>query len=108
MSESQPPERAHYVKTTQTSRIGDLGIPFSPYSNSGRVSKRKKRGGLEAVCGYVCLSCGNLDSPEWRKGPNGPKTLCNACGCKLVLLRQNAKNNDCYSALGKGPKERAK
>lgn len=25
---------------------------------------------------------GTLDSPEWRKGPAGPKTLCNACGLR--------------------------
>lgn len=32
---------------------------------------------------HVCSDCGTADSPEWRKGPNGPKTLCNACGCKF-------------------------
>lgn len=32
---------------------------------------------------HVCTDCGTADSPEWRKGPNGPKTLCNACGCKF-------------------------
>ncbi|KAI9230019.1 MAG: hypothetical protein DHS80DRAFT_6185, partial [Piptocephalis tieghemiana] len=30
----------------------------------------------------VCTGCGTLESPEWRKGPNGPKTLCNACGLR--------------------------
>lgn len=29
-----------------------------------------------------CHSAGTLESPEWRKGPNGPKTLCNACGLR--------------------------
>jgi len=27
-----------------------------------------------------CLHCGVKETPEWRKGPLGPKTLCNACG----------------------------
>ncbi|KAJ3180112.1 hypothetical protein HK101_009985 [Irineochytrium annulatum] len=27
-----------------------------------------------------CRRCGTTVSPEWRKGPEGPKTLCNACG----------------------------
>ncbi|RKO96988.1 hypothetical protein CAUPRSCDRAFT_7195, partial [Caulochytrium protostelioides] len=27
-----------------------------------------------------CQSCGTTQSSEWRKGPHGPKTLCNACG----------------------------
>lgn len=36
---------------------------------------------------YRCSDCGTSDSPEWRKGPKGPKTLCNACGCKLVTFQ---------------------
>lgn len=51
---------------------------------------------------HVCSDCGTADSPEWRKGPNGPKTLCNACGCKfypppLVTPRSPACN---LSTLG--------
>jgi len=30
-----------------------------------------------------CTSCGALNSPEWRKGPNGVKSLCNACGLRF-------------------------
>ncbi|KAF9581370.1 hypothetical protein BGW38_001638 [Lunasporangiospora selenospora] len=29
-------------------------------------------------CGY----CGCTTTPMWRRGPNGPSTLCNACGVK--------------------------
>lgn len=32
----------------------------------------------------VCTDCGRTDSPEWRKGPLGPKTLCNACGLRYA------------------------
>lgn len=35
---------------------------------------------------YRCSDCGTSDSPEWRKGPKGPKTLCNACGCELFVF----------------------
>jgi len=31
---------------------------------------------------HVCVTCGRTESPEWRKGPSGPKTLCNACGLR--------------------------
>ncbi|KAH9815892.1 hypothetical protein DFH28DRAFT_967240 [Melampsora americana] len=30
-----------------------------------------------------CSSCGAQNSPEWRKGPNGVKSLCNACGLRF-------------------------
>lgn len=46
-----------------------------------RLPRRKaaptdlKTGGVKA-----CLSCGSVNSPEWRKGSDGTKSLCNACG----------------------------
>ncbi|KAJ3122840.1 blue light receptor [Physocladia obscura] len=30
-----------------------------------------------------CRKCGKTASREWRKGPHGPKTLCNACGLRF-------------------------
>ncbi|GAB4816737.1 hypothetical protein N2152v2_003783 [Parachlorella kessleri] len=29
-----------------------------------------------------CSRCGATKTPQWREGPFGPKTLCNACGVK--------------------------
>jgi len=29
-----------------------------------------------------CRSCGATDSPQWRTGPEGLRTLCNACGVR--------------------------
>jgi hypothetical protein len=34
---------------------------------------------------------GTLDSPEWRKGPSGPKTLCNACGLRWAKKEKKQK-----------------
>ncbi|KAK4538281.1 hypothetical protein CDCA_CDCA17G4306 [Cyanidium caldarium] len=31
---------------------------------------------------HGCDHCGTHHTPLWRPGPNGPKTLCNACGVK--------------------------
>mmetsp|Transcript_32635 Transcript_32635/g.81827 ORF Transcript_32635/g.81827 Transcript_32635/m.81827 type:complete len:159 (-) Transcript_32635:365-841(-) len=30
--------------------------------------------------GQTCFVCGAQDTPEWRRGPDGYLTLCNACG----------------------------
>jgi hypothetical protein len=31
-----------------------------------------------------CLGCGATETPEWRRGPMGPRTLCNACVSLLL------------------------
>ncbi|KAI7906480.1 uncharacterized protein BX663DRAFT_496619 [Cokeromyces recurvatus] len=49
----------------------------------GNWKRRKSKYQFE----YICTDCGTTASPEWRKGPCGPKTLCNACG-----LRWSKKN----------------
>ncbi|ORY90607.1 hypothetical protein BCR41DRAFT_315690 [Lobosporangium transversale] len=33
-----------------------------------------------------CLSCDSSDTPEWRRGPDGARTLCNACGLRKYIL----------------------
>lgn len=50
-------------------------------AQEGASRKKPKRvhGMVET---HVCVTCGRTDSPEWRKGPMGPKTLCNACGLR--------------------------
>lgn len=30
----------------------------------------------------VCSHCERSDTPQWRAGPEGPGTLCNACGIR--------------------------
>ncbi|CAG8474191.1 6861_t:CDS:2 [Ambispora gerdemannii] len=58
--------------------------PSSQSSTSApapRPRKKQKKPKVEEE-EYVCTDCGTVESPEWRKGPLGPKTLCNACGLR--------------------------
>ncbi|KAF9194001.1 hypothetical protein BGZ49_003225 [Haplosporangium sp. Z 27] len=36
-----------------------------------------------------CTSCNSVKTPEWRKGPLGPRTLCNACGLIWGKMSRN-------------------
>lgn len=63
---------------------GDAGIQISLDRDARSSGDKKKK--LKIADEYVCTDCGTLDSPEWRKGPSGPKTLCNACGCECTVL----------------------
>ncbi|XP_058753316.1 GATA transcription factor 11-like [Vicia villosa] len=39
-------------------------------------------GSQESVTFRKCTHCEITKTPQWREGPNGPKTLCNACGVR--------------------------
>jgi len=41
---------------------------------TSRGSSRGKR--------VICRNCGAHQTPQWRCGPEGPRTLCNACGVR--------------------------
>lgn len=45
----------------------------------------KKRRGKAAPPGR-CHSCNRAETPEWRRGPDGARTLCNACGLHYAKL----------------------
>ncbi|KAI9837086.1 MAG: hypothetical protein M1819_000736 [Sarea resinae] len=76
-------ERSQGISTGDASPAlirGDAGIALPIEKDTRSAGDKKKK--LKVADEYVCTDCGTLDSPEWRKGPNGPKTLCNACGLR--------------------------
>lgn len=40
--------------------------------------------------GKRCEGCGVTSTPQWRRGPSGKRTLCNACGVKYSFGRLNS------------------
>lgn len=94
-------ERALGISTGGSSPAlirGDAGIDIpadktDPRYSASYLDKKPKK--VKSADEYVCTDCGTLDSPEWRKGPNGPKTLCNACG--LRWAKKEKKRNGSMS-----------
>jgi hypothetical protein len=66
----------------------------------------KKRRGRAAPPGR-CHSCNRAETPEWRRGPDGARTLCNACGLHYAKLtrKQNGANKSNVSTSNLRPKE---
>lgn len=52
------------------------------HHDEAQMRKKSKKTKIEMER-HVCSDCQTTDSPEWRKGPQGPKTLCNACGLRF-------------------------
>ncbi|CAL1366773.1 unnamed protein product [Linum trigynum] len=48
---------------------------------NGIQKKRKQQQGTGGET-RRCSHCGVSETPQWREGPLGPKTLCNACGVR--------------------------
>ncbi|ATY65392.1 sexual development transcription factor [Cordyceps militaris] len=63
------------------------------------VNEVKKRRGRAAPPGR-CHSCNRIDTPEWRRGPDGARTLCNACGLHYAKLERKRQTE----ARSLGPK----
>ncbi|KAJ4877654.1 GATA transcription factor 23 [Raphanus sativus] len=36
-----------------------------------------------------CSDCKTTKTPMWRGGPSGPKSLCNACGIRVMRQRRS-------------------
>ncbi|KAI9644161.1 hypothetical protein NHQ30_007514 [Ciborinia camelliae] len=75
------------------------------HQNFGGPDNKKRRGvrisSIRAVRNFLtieqraappgrCHSCNRAETPEWRRGPDGARTLCNACGLHYAkLTRKN-------------------
>ncbi|KAK7260727.1 hypothetical protein RIF29_27005 [Crotalaria pallida] len=67
----------------------DVIIPTPTFSSvvipvAKKKLPRKRDGGGDSSGGdgHRCLHCATDKTPQWRTGPMGPKTLCNACGVR--------------------------
>ncbi|XP_059447996.1 GATA transcription factor 1 [Corylus avellana] len=85
--------------TTLMSCCGSLKVPVRARSKRRRTRRRdmpcqlqhwwtrqqpsrKPKPVSATTIGRKCQHCGAEKTPQWRAGPAGPKTLCNACGVR--------------------------
>ncbi|AMD21755.1 HFL101Cp [Eremothecium sinecaudum] len=72
------------LSTMANAANSNTPAPLPPKTPNKR--KRQRRSGSNSTAGGsgsnvgVCLHCQEKDTPEWRRGPYGNRTLCNACG----------------------------
>lgn len=58
-------------------------LKVKSFPNKHFNPKHKKFKVDDAAQARKCLHCGTQKTPQWRAGPMGPKTLCNACGVRF-------------------------
>lgn len=68
-SESSPAKKIHKAAAGDEQKKIKITLPGNPTATHEAVRK--------------CLHCEITKTPQWRAGPMGPKTLCNACGVRF-------------------------
>ncbi|TDL23758.1 hypothetical protein BD410DRAFT_838764 [Rickenella mellea] len=83
--EGNPPHPSPVERQPSIDRTPEKTPEAAPAGSSKRQPKVES-----TPDGQTCLGCGATSTPEWRRGPLGPRTLCNACGlvyAKLIKKR---------------------
>ncbi|KAI5478202.1 GATA-binding transcription factor [Pseudohyphozyma bogoriensis] len=65
-------------------KAGSKNQPGGAGGGTGMGVGGEKKEPVNKPSAKACESCGTINSPEWRKGPSGTKSLCNACGLRYA------------------------
>ncbi|RWW60975.1 hypothetical protein BHE74_00031983 [Ensete ventricosum] len=73
-----------FSPSTATASSPELELIKPPSAVPGNKAKKPTSAAVAASPweGRRCLHCQADKTPQWRAGPMGPKTLCNACGVR--------------------------
>jgi hypothetical protein len=70
---------------------------------------QKKRKPRVKLTGRVCTHCGVVKTSEWRMGPEGRGTLCNACGLRYrKKLKAESQRQQAAAGQGQGQLQASK
>lgn len=84
-AEKRPREKSNSKSTSKSRRE----VPHALYSKQSPRPYRRHRYLNKELCmrnNTKCSQCGSTRTPEWRSGPEGNRTLCNACGLLFTKL----------------------
>ncbi|KAH7186626.1 hypothetical protein DER44DRAFT_858810 [Fusarium oxysporum] len=97
-------ERTHEGVKMECLYRGENHAPISthtmqPSFSMTEIKKQRARTARPSRCGR----CSRIDTPEWRRGPDGARTLCNACGLHYAKLKRKRQLK--ASSIGPKPGE---
>lgn len=91
--EESPPRKRRNLLAPLMTRTGSYTGPTSqpsPTSSANALNRDK----TPPFAGKRCEGCGATSTPQWRRGPSGKRTLCNACGVKWTFGRLKPNRHD--------------
>ncbi|KAF4613369.1 hypothetical protein G7Y89_g15518 [Cudoniella acicularis] len=98
-----PPEHAENTTSWEhggdhSDNDGDEDADDLRYLKNVRFRKKVEEKERAAPPGR-CHSCNRAETPEWRRGPDGARTLCNACGLHYAKLTRKVEATASAEAL---------
>ncbi|KAI8876725.1 GATA-domain-containing protein [Backusella circina FSU 941] len=88
----------------QYKTINEYGMIRQARSLSDTEGPKYRRRSKRSMVGQYCHSCKTTETPEWRRGPDGARTLCNACGLHYSkLLRKGSLTVQTHNYLIESP-----
>ncbi|KAI7856931.1 hypothetical protein BDC45DRAFT_53287 [Circinella umbellata] len=75
-----------YVDQRPETHDDEEGMQYDDSNPLRSLRQRKRR--KRTVFQGRCHSCNISETPEWRRGPDGARTLCNACGLHYAKLER--------------------
>ncbi|OVA18067.1 zinc finger protein [Macleaya cordata] len=85
-------EIGNHAESRLVTKISEPNTSFESKQKKIKIKKRKlpplpgsvyhQTGAPSTTPARKCLHCEITKTPQWRAGPMGPKTLCNACGVR--------------------------
>ncbi|KAI9020864.1 hypothetical protein CLU79DRAFT_202767 [Phycomyces nitens] len=77
-----PPNESYFEKqeTESTGYLPEHSRLLSKSPSTESVKSKKKSSSRNKDVKRKCTNCGARNTPSWRRGLNGGKLLCNACG----------------------------
>ena len=78
-----PKAKAPAAAAKRPAEKAKLAVPMKRVSAAAAASEELRS----------CTNCGRYKTPQWRIGPLGPKSLCNACGVHYRKFKQLPKFN---------------
>ncbi|ORZ08409.1 hypothetical protein BCR42DRAFT_495510 [Absidia repens] len=87
-SSSAASSQINFSKRDWSNTISQHRYPYHhrQHTEMASIPSRQRKRGKRATFQGRCHSCNISETPEWRRGPDGARTLCNACGLHYAKL----------------------
>jgi len=89
----------------QNNFTGELYLDVDGPTTDPKQKRRRRRTFYAPKRNLHCHMCNVTETPEWRRGPDGDHTLCNACGLHYAKTQKKENNKDAGKSQKRGKKD---